>query len=127
MTHPRHDGGIGPIPWTPRVDPQGQPALQQTDALLADGVIAAAVVYEGRPGVLFTFGNGGHRHPPILLLHLDGLPELIANAVASARAHDGFETDEPTPEHVTCPSCGRRLFGDVALFGTCLDCREATG
>lgn len=123
MTHPRFDGGIGPIPWTPRTDELGQPAVQQAEYLPADGVIAAAVVVDSHPGVMLTFGLGPKRYPPILLLHLDGLPELIAQAVEQARSQDGFTSTEPA-EPPTCLGCGRRLFGDRALLGVCTACQD---
>lgn len=119
----------GPRPYEPHPGDVIEP-------LEVDGLLLEAVTYNGRPAAIFRFVNAKAdiALPPLLLTCLDGLPELVRDVVALARKGDGYDPRDPTthPDYagpgidaegrVTCPGCGRRLFGERADLGYCSTC-----
>lgn len=105
----------------------GQPISTDVNALLADGIqVFALVLDDGTPALGFVFTAAGQTTPPIVLTHLDGLRELVGQALDSAHKHDGY-TGPPghaDPATVRCPGCSRRLFGERAAAGVCGDCAQ---
>ena len=113
---------------TPYADVPGEPISTDVQALRCNAVQVYSLIVDGKPALGFVFVAGDRATTPIVLTHLEGLRELIGQALDTAMAHDGWAAPaqpSPTSAAASCPGCDRRLFGDRITAGVCTTCAEA--